>query len=262
MGMRFDEATSRRLERIYGTQDMVHRRRLVREALAAAAGERILDVGCGPGVYVSELLEEIGPGGSIVGIDSSPDMLALARRRCEGWPNVEFCEGDAASPPAEEETFDGAVCVQVLEYVPDATGALAAIGRVLKRGGRIVVWDTDFATASLHSSDPARTERVLRAFDDHLAHPALPRTLAARMRAAGFDEVRVNGHCFATAELNAETIGGAFLPMIAAFVPGHQGVTDDEAKAWLADQHALAERGDFFFACTQFCFTATKPLNA
>jgi SAM-dependent methyltransferase len=259
MSMLFDEATSRRLERMYGTKDMVRRRQLVRQALAAAPDERILDVGCGPGFYESELVEEVGPGGSIVGIDSSLDMLSLAGQRCQGYPNVEFREGNASSPPVEDATFDGALCVQVLEYVPDATGALMSIQRALKPGGRVVIWDTDFATMSWHSSDPARMERVMRAWDDHLVHPSLPLTLAARMRAAGFADVQATGHCFAVAELNSETLGGAFLPLIAAFVPGHQGVTEDEAKAWVADQHELAERGEFFFSCSQFCFTATKP---
>jgi SAM-dependent methyltransferase len=189
-------------------------------------------------------------------------MLALARDRCANHPNVEFREGDAASPRVEDGTFDRAVCVQVLEFVAEATGALVAIWRALRPGGRIVVWDTDFATVSWHSSDPVRMERVLRAFDDHLAHPWLPRTLSARMRAAGFVDVRVTGHCFAADELSAETIGGAFLPLIAAFVPGHHGVTDEEASAWLADQHEMAERGEFFVSMTQFCFTATKEFGS
>jgi arsenite methyltransferase len=258
MGVVFDEATSKRLERMYSSRDMVDRRRLVREALAAEPGERILDIGCGPGFYEAELVEEVGPAGSIVGVDASPDMLALARRRCEGRSNVELREGDASTPPVEEAAFDGAVCVQVLEYLPDPTGALAAMWRALKPGGRIVVWDTDWTTISWHSSDPARMERVLRAFDEHLVDPALPRTLAARMRTAGFDDVRFTGHCSATAELTLDTQAGAVLPLIANFVPGHQGVTEDEAKAWAADQHALAERGELFFSCTQFCFSATK----
>jgi arsenite methyltransferase len=75
----------------------VRRRRIVREALAAASGERILDVGCGPGFYCTELLEEVGPSGSVVGVDSSPAMLELAARRCAGHDNVELRETDAAS---------------------------------------------------------------------------------------------------------------------------------------------------------------------
>jgi ubiquinone/menaquinone biosynthesis C-methylase UbiE len=257
--MIFDQATSRRLERMYAGRDIVNRRRLVRAALAAAPGERILDIGCGPGFYEAELVEEVGTGGSIVGVDASPDMLALARQRCRDYPNVEFLEGAATSPPVEDATFDGAVCVQVLEYVPDATAALAAMQRALKPGGRIVVWDTDFATMSWYSSDPERMGRVLKAYDDHLVHPSLPQTLSARLRAAGFDDVRVTGHCFTTTELSPETHGGAFLPLIAAYVPGHHDVTKQEAMAWEADQRDLDVRGQFFYTCSQFCFSATKP---
>jgi hypothetical protein len=49
------------------------------------------------------------------------------------------------------------------------------------------------------------------------------------------------------------------IPFIGAFVPGHGGVTDEEAQAWMAEQRELDERGEFYFAITQSCFTARKP---
>jgi hypothetical protein len=57
----FDEALAAQLETLYRTRDVLRRRRLVREALQAAPGNRVLDVGCGPGFYVAELLEQVGP---------------------------------------------------------------------------------------------------------------------------------------------------------------------------------------------------------
>ena len=87
------------------------------EALAAQPGERILDVGCGPGFYVAELLEAVGPEGSVVGVDVSPAMLAIAAHRTEANPNAAFHETDATSLPVEGEDFDAALSVQVLEYV-------------------------------------------------------------------------------------------------------------------------------------------------
>ena len=51
------------------------------------------------------------------------------------------------------------------------------------------------------------------------------------------------------------------MPLIADFVPGRGGVTEGEARAWEAEQRDLAARGEFFFACTQFCFTATKMMG-
>ncbi len=237
---------------------MEERRALVRTALGAQPGERILDVGCGPGYYAADLAATVGADGLVVGVDSSPEMLTLAQSRCAGLPNVEFRKGDAAAPPAAEGEFDAALSVQVMEYVTDPTAALEAIGRCLVPGGRLVVWDTDWATLSWHSRDPGRMERVLRVFDEHLAHPSLPRTLAPRLRVAGFSDVRFTCHTAATSELSADTVPGPLVGLVSSFVSGRGGISPDEATAWAAEQHALAESGEAFFACTQFCFTATR----
>jgi arsenite methyltransferase len=255
----FDAATALTLEKAYHKRDMIRRRRHVREALAAAPGERILDVGCGPGFYVRELLEEIGSAGSIVAVDTSPDMLALARRRGEGHGNVTFREGSADALPVDDGRFDAALCVQVMEYVPDPDKALGEIHRALRPGGRAVIWDVDWATVWWHSNDPDRMRRVLQAWDEHLVHPSLPRTLGARLRSAGFVDVAVAGHSFATVDYDDESFAIAMLGMVADFVPGHEGVTGDEVAAWKAEQRSLAEQGEFFFEGTQFCFTAAKP---
>jgi SAM-dependent methyltransferase len=257
----FDAETARSLEKAYQKRDMIRRRRHVREALAAAPGERILDVGCGPGFYVRELLDEVGERGAIVAVDASPDMLALARARCEGHDNVTFLDGNAVALPVEDAAFDAALCVQVMEYVADPGVALAELHRALRPAGRLVVWDVDWATVWWHTADPARMGRVLAAWDEHLAHPSLPRTLGARLRAAGFADVAVTGHSFATVDYDNESFAVAMLGMVADFVPGRCGVTGDEAAAWKAEQRDRAEQGGFFFEGTQFCFTATKPAS-
>jgi arsenite methyltransferase len=253
----FDDDLAKQLEVAYRSRDILRRRRLAREALAASAGERILDVGCGPGFYVAELLEEVGHSGSVVGVDSSPQMLAVAARRTEQRPNVAFHEADATSLPVEDGGFDAVLSVQVIEYVEDADRALAEIHRVLRAGGRVLVWDVDWTTASWHSTDQARMERALRAWDEHLAHPALPRTLAARLRSVGFEDVAAEGHVFATTELVPDAYVGAIFPLMEQFVAERSGPA--EGKAWADDQRDLDARGEFFFSCTQFCFTAKRP---
>ena len=97
--------------------------------------------------------------------------------------------------------------------------------------------------------------RVLEAWDEHLAHPSLPRTLAASLRKAGFEDVRMDGHAFATIELSEQTYGGAALPVIERYVR-QQGSSD--VDAWAEEQRALGERGQFYFACMQFCFSAVR----
>jgi arsenite methyltransferase len=250
----FDEDTARQVEAIYRIADAVRRRRLVRRALGVRPGERVIDVGCGPGFYCEELLEE---GASVVGVDPSAAMLGLAGRRC--GDRADLREGEAVALPVDDGEFDAAICVQVLEYVEDATAALAEIQRALRAGGRAVIWDIDWATVSMNAVDHERHETVLRAWDEHLAHRALPRTLAARMRAAGFDGIRMEAHAFATAEFDGDGYGPALIPFIGRFVAGREGLTEDDAEAWVAEQRQLGERGEFYFASTQFCFTGVKP---
>ena len=174
----FDEGVARQIELLYLTRDAARRRRLVKEALSARPGDQVLDVGSGPGFYCLEIADEVGPEGRVVGVDLAEPMLALARRRCESHTNVSFKKGDVLALPVEDESFHRALCVQVLEYVELATAALAEINRVLRPGGRAVIWDIDWQTVVWHSSHPALTSLILEAWDHHLAHPSLPRTLA------------------------------------------------------------------------------------
>ena len=255
----FDEKTAAQLEDVYRRRDILRRRAIVGEALAASPGERVADVGCGPGFYVLEMLQQVGPEGAVVGLDASPQMLAVAGRRCEGHENVSFLEADAKSLPLDDGGFDAVVTVQVLEYVDDVEAALAELFRVLRPGGRLVAWAVDWATLSVHSTDPERTRRVLRAWDDHLAHRSLPRTLAPRLRATGFGDVAMDAHAFATAEFTPEAYGVSLLPLMREYVAGRGGVSEAEAQAWEEDMRELGERDAFYFACIQYCFTARRP---
>ena len=256
--MVFDEGLASRLDTMYRSRDMVRRRRLARAALGAAPGEHIVDLGCGPGFYVAELLGEVGAGGRVVGIDASPAMLALAARRCTGRASAGFVAASVTSLPVAVAGFDAALCVQVLEYVPDVAAVLAGVHRALRPGGRLVVWDIDWSTVSWHSRDPARMERVLRTWDAHLTHPSLPRTLSSRLRSAGFADVDVAGHVFTSADAGPEGFGGSLIPLIEGFVAGRDGISADDARGWAAEQRQLGADGEFFFCCVQFCFTAAR----
>jgi arsenite methyltransferase len=254
----FDEGVAKQLERLYSRRDLVRRRRLVREAIAAQPGEHVLDVGCGPGFLVTELLDQVGIDGSITGVDGSRAMLAVAAKRVDGHDNVVLHEADATTLPVLDGAFDAAVSVQVLEYVPDVAAALAEIHRVLRPGGRIVIWDVDWATVSWHTADHPRMRRMLDAWDHHLAHPSLPRTLTPLLHDAGFADVTAEGHAFVTNALDPETYGGSLMGTIAQYGVEQGGMDGADAQAWKAEQKQLATRGEFYFACTQVCFGARR----
>jgi arsenite methyltransferase len=256
--LEFDRRLVERLERLYATRDVLRRRELVRAALGARPGDRVLDVGCGPGFYVTELLEAVGPEGSVAGVDASADMLAVAAQRAEGHGNVTFHQADATSLPVPDASFERAVCVQVLEYVHDVPAALSQMHRALRPGGRVLIWDVDWATVSWHAIDRQLARRALAAWDKHLTHPSLPRTLAAQLRNAGFQDVRMDAHAFATTELIPDAYGGSLVPLLEQYVAEQGGMAQEEAKAWADEQRELGDRGEFFFTVTQFCFTATR----
>lgn len=90
----FDRDIAEQLDSRYRTRDIVRRRELVHNALGAKPGDRILDVGCGPGFVVAVFLEQVCPAGSVVGVDRNPQMVAVTARRCAGYRNVTEPEPD------------------------------------------------------------------------------------------------------------------------------------------------------------------------
>ena len=255
----FDDSVADQLEALYRKRDIVRRRALVHEALNAQPGERILDVGCGPGFYVAETLDRVGPDGSVVGVDPSAAMLAISGKRVAGRENVELREGAATPLPVDDASFDAALSVQVFEYIADTAAALAELHRVVRPGGRVLIWDVDWGTLSWHSEDPERMDRAMHAWDAHLAHPKLPRTLRAQLRAAGFEDVRFEGHVFADSAFDPEAWLAATLHMIEDYIVGSGLIDEDEAHAWAAEQRDLGARGEYYAACVQCCFTARRP---
>jgi SAM-dependent methyltransferase len=258
--LQFDAAAGQRLEAMYTHPDVVERRRRVRQALQLAPGERVLDIGCGPGFLTVEMAAEVGPSGWAAGIDISDTMLAHARHRAAAQPSsawVDFKQADAVQLPFPDGSFDAAVATQVLEYVADVPAALAEIVRVLRPGGRAVIVDTDWNTLVWHGTDPARTAQILAAWDEHLADPYLPRSLRPALRAAGFGEPHVEIVNLLNLDWAGYSKGVAGL--VAAFVAGRRGITQDMAGAWLDDLERLDAEGAYFFSLDQYLFRATKP---
>ena len=259
----FDERTAAQLEVVYRTRDIRRRRALAEEALAPQPGDEVLDVGCGPGFYVVDILDIVGENGAVTGVDASASMLAIAARKTGDRPNVRLLEGEATELPVGDASVDRAISVQVFEYLSDVDveAALAELMRVVRPGGRVVIWDIDWSTLSWHCSDTERMRRIVRAWDRHLADPVLPRTLLASLRRAGFTDVRRDAHPFTAETMDPEAFGGYMPALIRRYLGGLDDVDQSDADAWLADLEALDAGGAYSFAVLQFCFTATRPAN-
>lgn len=102
------------------------------------AGSLVLDLACGVGAQTIQAAKRVGRSGSVVASDISGTMLEHVRRRAEheGIPNIETLECAAEDLTASQTPFDAAMCRLGLMLFPSPSGALAAIQRVLKPGGR------------------------------------------------------------------------------------------------------------------------------
>ena len=259
--MTFDAATSRGLEETYRTPDLVGQRARVLDLLAPAPGERIVDIGVGPGLLAYDLARLVGADGQVVGVDLSPDMLAIARGRLADLPQASCLEADAVDLGGADGRFDAAVSTQVHEYVADMPRAIAELHRVLRPGGRLLMLDTDWRSIVWHSSDKPRMERVLQVWDGHLTDPHLPATLGPLLTRGGFEVRRVEVLPMLTPRWQPTSYAAGIFRSIADYARRHgpaNGLGADDVDAWEADQLDLISRGQFFFSLNRYIFVATR----
>jgi arsenite methyltransferase len=126
---------ARDYERISATRQFLSGKRLVGD-LAIAAGERVLDVGCGTGLLAGHIADLVGPAGRVLGIDPLPLRIEIAQARARA--NLEFRVGDAYDLGGLPDSGFDVVCLNaVFHWLPEKTGPLREFARLLRPGGRL-----------------------------------------------------------------------------------------------------------------------------
>jgi SAM-dependent methyltransferase len=140
------------------------------------AGQRVLDVGCGPGALTAQLVARLGPE-AVAAIDPSASFVAAAAER---FPGVDVRRGSAEHLPYPDDGFDAALAQLVVHFMSDPVAGLTEMARVVRPGGTVAacVWDhagdggplTVFWTAA-RELDPAATDEsgLAGAREGHLA---------------------------------------------------------------------------------------------
>lgn len=167
-------------DRIAGVYDLIAgacedpARRAGLALLAAAPGERVLEVGCGTGRLLPAIVSAVRPHGHVDAIDLSEGMLRVARktlRRSGVEADVSLCRADARRLPFAEASFDALFMSFTLELfdTPDIRRVLAECRRVLRAAGRLVV------VASSKEEPPTTIQRLYE-----WAHRRFPRAIDCR----------------------------------------------------------------------------------
>jgi ubiquinone/menaquinone biosynthesis C-methylase UbiE len=234
-----------RLERRAQAEDEVAARDTYLGLLDIAAGERVLDVGCGSGAVTRELARRVGTRGLAVGLDPSLALLAVARELAQEMglgDRVQFREGNALRLPFLDSSFDAVVCATVLSHVPRGEAAIPELVRVLRPGGRVGVFDLDTDMTAFTHPDRALTRRIVAAASDATAvNGWLMRHLPLLFQRAGIVGVRARG--FFPLETDLHSFYASMADRCAEVAVKVGVISEFERRAWLDAFHEQGARG-------------------
>jgi ubiquinone/menaquinone biosynthesis C-methylase UbiE len=225
------------------------------EQLAPAAGETAVDVGSGTGEDTVALAKLTG---HAIGVEPSPGLRAEAERRAADAA-VKFVHGDALALPFGDQTVDVLRCERVLQHVADPAAAVADMARVLRPGGRVVLIDTDWATAIIHPADPGVLQRMIDYFLADSANPYSGRRLRGLLAGAGLEITGETAATWIEAQEGARQ-GVVSMMHLTALQAGV--ITPAEAEAFAQGLADAADRGAFHLSLTMYAVSAVKPRAA
>ena len=217
----------------------------------------MVDFGCGRGLTLSALAARLDGGSRLVGVDADPATVADER--------VEHVVADLNERlPFDDETFDAAVCQNVIECLREPAAFIVEAARVLAHGGHLLVGHSDFDTLVFSSSDLALTRRLVHRFCDTVqpwmtvADGTAGRRLVALARGSQLELVRTFawvGH-----HTTFEPGGPAY---VAATLVAKEGRRDpqlaEHVDGWLADLEQQAAAGEFSYSINDYAVLLRKP---
>ncbi len=133
-------------------------------------GQKVLDVGCGPGIDTVALAQMVGPKGKVVGVDLDKSMIAEADRYAEQAGVNEWVfhkQVNSNALPFESETFDSCRSERLLQHLEKPEQTLEEMARVTKTGGWVVDIDPDWGTLSIDTTEVEIERQLVRFKAEH-----------------------------------------------------------------------------------------------
>jgi ubiquinone/menaquinone biosynthesis C-methylase UbiE len=227
------------------------------DLLAAVPGSRVLEVGCGLGDDATALAARVAPGGSVVAVDGSQAMVDSAHRRHGDVAGLRFEVADATRLPYEDASFDGCRIDRVLQHIADPAVAVGEMCRVLRPGGTLVAFDSDWETLTIDSRDRASTRAILNAWCDRFPSGWIGRRLRALFLDAGFEDVETRPKTLVCTDLEVADRVFSFFATVDGLVETG-GISSDHADRWKADLRDAAAAGRFLTTYTGFLVSGSR----
>ncbi|NLD94506.1 MAG: methyltransferase domain-containing protein [Fibrobacter sp.] len=224
-------------------------------------GDTVLDIGCGPGVDTIHLASYVGSDGKVFGVDIDEEMIELANKEADDKNVADIVQhksGSLEKLPFENNSINACRAERLFQVIPssvDRTPLFSELYRVMQPQGRVVIVDTDWATASVDFSDVA-TERTLMSF---LAQKMRPDGFAGRslkrfLIASGFNIVKLDAVTLVHRGLD-ETAFGEWLTSTAL---ENNIITTTQAKNWLDELTEKSRNGNFYASVGSVIVVAEK----
>lgn len=253
-----DTKFTRGIEGMYMTPDVIMQREKSFQMLGLSNGEKVLDIGVGPGFLSAAMGTMVGSEGEVYGIDMSEDMLGMAKMRCNDKPWVHIKAGNAIKLPFEAESFDAIMASQVYELVSDVNEALNEMHRVLRKNGRALILDSDWDSLAWHSQDKDLMDKILTSWKTHYGDPILPRTLSTKLIKKGFKIEQIEIFPILNLKLTSNNFSYWLVKLINDLVPGRKGVTKKDVELWTKKLYDLDSKGEYFFNINRYLFLVRK----
>ena len=232
------------------------------------AGDTVLDLGCGPGLWTAMFAEKVGLKGKVVGVDFSPELIDYGCECLRASPledTADFALADFYAVPFADASFDVVFFGNCCAYVTDVPALFQEHRRVTKPGGRVIAKEFDGGAVIFHPMDPHLLLKVLEGAARRLVEdPSEPyfdnfvgRKMHGNFKAAGFHDVSTTTYAIQkVATLNEETKryvmeNGEWYERLTAHY-----LSDKDARRWSAafepaSPSCILEREDFYFCMVE-----------
>jgi SAM-dependent methyltransferase len=221
----------------------------------------ILDVGCGTGVIARAIATQTDASTRVTGLDPSRALLDAGASFAGGEglaDRIDFQVGDGASMAFPDGSFDRVIAHTTISHVAEPQQMLHEMARVLVPGGRLAIFDGDYASWSFGYPDDefskSMNEAIVKSF---CANPMVLRMMPHLLHQSGLSDFEAMGWVYA--EIGPASFFRGGIETYTPWMARAQTATQEEIDCWVTYQRDAIEKNEFFGSGNYYAYVATKP---